>query len=74
MKKVLLGFAALMALMSLASCETKLCYCYEKGREVEMYVNEDTPCSSLNQRNRGCVERNERMDPNDVAYKNKTVR
>ena len=58
-----------MAVSSLASCDTKLCYCYENGYEQEVYVNIDTPCNSMSRGERGCVERNERMDPTQVAKK-----
>ncbi len=58
-----------MAVASLASCDTKLCYCYENGYEQEVYVNIDTPCNSMSRGERGCVERNERMDPTQVAKK-----
>lgn len=67
MKKIFFSIAALMAVVSLASCDSKLCYCYEYGYETEVYVNTDTPCASMNRDERGCVETYERMDPGQVA-------
>ena len=71
MKKKLISIAAIMAIFAFASCDTKLCYCYESTStgvyEQEVYVQSDTPCSSMNRENRGCVERNERMDPGEIA-------
>ncbi len=69
MKKIILGIVAVMAVVALSSCDTKLCYCYENGYEQTMYVNADTPCNSMTRGERGCVESNERMDPGQVAKK-----
>ena len=70
-KKVLIAMTAVAALC-LASCDTKLCYCYEPTAtgtvEQTVYANPDTPCASLGSGNRGCVERNERMDPDEIIY------
>ena len=75
MKKRLIIPAAL-ALIALccSSCDTKLCYCYERGYDgtvyqSEVYVDYDTPCSSQSTDYRGCIESRERntMDPNDIA-------
>lgn len=60
---------ALLAVVLFASCDSKLCYCYENGYEQQVYVNPDTPCSSMTRGERGCVEKNERMDPGQVAKK-----
>lgn len=60
---------AVLAVVLLASCDSKLCYCYENGYEQQVYVNPDTPCSSMTRGERGCVEKNERMDPGQVAKK-----
>lgn len=72
MKKVLLGIAGLMAIVALSSCDSKLCYCYERTslgvQEVESYTNTDTPCSALSNYSRTCVERQERMNPGDIAW------
>lgn len=65
-KKILLPIAA-MALLAFASCDTKLCYCYENGHEEEMYVSNDVACNAYSRGNRGCVEQNERMDPHQLA-------
>ena len=67
-KKVLIALTAVAA-FCLASCDTKLCYCYEDGYEQQVYINPDTPCSSLTQGNRGCVESYERMNPDETAKK-----
>lgn len=71
-KKLLLPVAASLALLT-ASCDSKLCYCYEPTAsgtyESEVYVNSDTPCSSMNHGDYACVENNERMNPGDIAYK-----
>lgn len=60
---------AVLAVVLFASCDSKLCYCYENGYEQQVYVNPDTPCSSMTRGERGCVEKNERMDPGQVAKK-----
>lgn len=71
-KKVIIPLAAFAALC-LASCDSKLCYCYESGAqgvyEQEVYTNTDTPCSAMSTGSRGCVESHERMDPGSIAYK-----
>lgn len=61
------GIVAMTALF--ASCDTKLCYCYENGYEQTVYINVDTPCNSMTRGERGCVESNERMDPGQTAKK-----
>lgn len=72
-KKLLLPAVAFVALL-FASCDQKLCYCYQSTNsgvyEEEVYTNTDTPCNALGNANRGCVESNERL-PNGgagVAY------
>lgn len=60
---------AVLSVVLFASCDSKLCYCYENGYEQQVYVNPDTPCSSMTRGERGCVEKNERMDPGQVAKK-----
>ena len=71
-KKVILPLAAVATLL-LASCDSKLCYCYEASGsgvyEQEVYTNTDTPCSAMSTSSRGCVESDERMDPGSIAYK-----
>lgn len=67
MKKIFFSMMALVAVVFLASCDSKLCYCYEGGYESEVYTNTDTPCASLGSGERGCVESYERMDPGQVA-------
>ena len=72
MKKNIISIAAIAALaaltLALTACDSKLCYCYEGGYETEVYVSNDVPCNSMSTATRGCVERNERMDPGEVAY------
>ncbi len=72
-----LALGALLAVgMLAASCDSKLCYCYLYSSNAvpavqENYVNSDTPCSSLTREpSRVCVERNEYIDPNGIAYVN----
>ena len=67
-KKVIIPLAAVASLF-LASCDSKLCYCYENGEEQQLYISPDLPCNSQGTATRGCVEQNERMDPDDIAYK-----
>lgn len=71
-KKIVLSLAAFAALC-FASCDNKLCYCYQTSPngvyEEEVYTNTDTPCNALSTNARGCVESNERMNPHDIAYK-----
>lgn len=67
-KRILIALAAVAAL-SFASCDSKLCYCYENGQEQQLYISPDLPCNSYSTASRGCVEQNERMDPGDVAWK-----
>lgn len=75
MKKKLFVPMALMAVMAFASCDTKLCYCYENGHEEEMYVSSDVACSAYSTNRKGCVESNERMDPSQIGqeYKNQAA-
>ncbi len=63
---------AMLAVVLLASCDSKLCYCYDHTSsgtpyEQEIFVNTDTPCSAMSNGDRGCVESYERMDPGQVA-------
>lgn len=74
MKKQIIASLAFCALcVAFASCDSKLCYCYESTAqgvyEQEVYTNTDTPCSAMSTGSRGCVESNERMNPGDIAYK-----
>ena len=68
-KRVIMVLGAMALTAVLASCDSKLCYCYENGVEQQMYVSSDVPCSTYTSGNRGCVEANERMDPGTTAYK-----
>ena len=67
MKKIVLLSLSVVASLCFVSCDQKLCYCYEGGYEQEVYTNSDTPCYTLGRGERGCVERYERMNPEDVA-------
>ena len=74
MKKKLLIPLVAFAALCFASCDSKLCYCYESANpqgvyEQEVYTNTDTPCSAMSTSTRGCVEQNERMNPDDIAWK-----
>lgn len=59
-KKALLTISAIAAL-TFVSCDSKLCYCYNNGREETVYVNPDVACNAYSNGSRGCVEENERM-------------
>ncbi len=61
MKKILIVVAVVVAAVSLSSCDSKLCYCYDNGREETLYVNPDVACNAYSSGRRGCVEANERM-------------
>lgn len=65
--RIVLAMDAVALTALFASCDEKMCYCYENGRESMVYVNADTPCNSMTRGERGCVESNERMDPGTVA-------
>ena len=65
--KILIAACAAMAALTMAACDSKICYCYDNGREEVLYTNPDVKCSAYNSGSRGCVESNERMDPNDVG-------
>jgi hypothetical protein len=74
MKKILLAFGALAILAGLSSCGTKLCYCFERVNDEdvyrsEIYVDQDTPCSTRSTDYRGCIEREElgSIDPEDIV-------
>lgn len=71
--KMLTAASLVLAAFALASCDSKLCYCYEATSsgvyEQEAYTNTDTPCGALTNSRRTCVESNERMDPGSIAYK-----
>jgi hypothetical protein len=71
-KKQIVPIVAVAALF-FASCDSKLCYCYETTSqgvyEQEVYTSTDTPCGAMSTSSRGCVEQHERMDPGSIAYK-----
>ena len=71
-KKVFIALMAFAAL-SVVSCGTKLCYCYENGHEEELYVSEDVACSAYSTNRKGCVEQNERMDPSEIGQEFKKL-
>lgn len=67
MKKIMLLAGAVLAAVSLASCDSKMCYCYDNGHEEVLYVNPDVKCSAYSSGRRGCVEANERMNPSEIG-------
>lgn len=71
MKKILLLAGAVLAAVSLASCDSKMCYCYDNGHEEVLYVNPDVKCSAYSSGRRGCVEANERMNPSEIGQEYK---
>ena len=71
MKKTVLFAVIAFVALCLASCDTKLCYCYENGHEEEMYVSSDVACSAYSTNRKGCVESNERMDPSQIGQEYK---
>ena len=73
MKKKLSIPLVATAMLALASCDSKMCFCYETTPtgvlEQEVYTNTDTHCNALSNSTRTCVEQNERMNPGDIAWK-----
>lgn len=74
MKKKLLIPLAVLASIAFASCDSKPCYCFERGYDgrlirSEIYVSSDTPCNSQTTDSRGCIERSElgTINPEDIA-------
>lgn len=67
-RKLIAVVAAFAGMLTFASCDSKLCYCYEGGYETEVYISPDLPCNSMTNSSRGCVEREERMNTGDIAY------
>lgn len=74
MKKIIMAFAAVGFVALLSSCDTKLCYCYERDSHgtlysSEVYIDSDLPCSSQSTASRGCIEREElgTINPDDIA-------
>lgn len=72
--KGIIGVIGVVGMMGIAGCDSKLCYCYERAAdgtvlESQVYTNTDTPCSSMSNDRRGCIERNERgtFNPEDIA-------
>ncbi len=60
-QKRILVVLAVLGTMALASCDSKMCYCYDGPHEITKYTNSDTPCSALGYAGVGCVEEWERM-------------
>lgn len=71
--KMLTAAGLVLAALGFASCDSKLCYCYERingtVQRTEQYTNTDTPCASLGNATRGCIERDElgTVNPDDIA-------
>lgn len=61
MKKIIMALGVVAAVAMLASCDSKLCYCYDGPTETTTYVSSDTPCTSMSRGGIGCVEEYERM-------------
>ncbi len=63
-RRVLLCTVVVMAAW-FASCDSKLCYCYQTTSsgvyEEEVYTSTDNHCNVLSTSSRTCVEQNERM-------------
>ena len=68
-KRLVIPAALVFSALCFSSCDSKLCYCYENGEEQQLYISPDLPCNSQGTATRGCVEQNERMNPDDVAWK-----
>lgn len=72
-KRIVMALSAVAAVVLLASCDSKLCYCYQTTsagvHEEEVYTNTDNHCNVLSNSSRTCVEQNERMNPGDIAWK-----
>lgn len=72
-KSIVMALSAVAAVVLLASCDSKLCYCYQTTsagvHEEEVYTNTDNHCNVLSNSSRTCVEQNERMNPGDIAWK-----
>ena len=75
-RKKLWPAVLVLAALCMASCDSKRCVCYTAtaGGVVseDVYTNTDTPCASLSNSNRGCIEEYEvgTIDPGDIAYAN----
>ena len=50
-RRVIMALAACAVAAVFASCDSKLCYCYESTAqgvyEQEVYTNSDTPCNAM---------------------------
>lgn len=71
MKKIIFASLCMACIALFASCDTKLCYCYQQTgshvTESETYVDLSTRCNDLSTSIRHCVESSQRMDPNGMA-------
>lgn len=74
MKRIILYAACALCGIVCASCDSKLCYCYENEHEEELYVSTDAKSSAYGNARRGCVESNERMDPRQIASEQKKAK
>lgn len=70
-KRIIMTVCAAVAALAMAACDSKICYCYDNGREEVLYVNPDVKCDAYSSGRRGCVEANERMDPNEIGQEYK---
>ncbi len=77
MKKKILIAASVVVALSMVSCDSKRCVCYHATSSgvvsEDLYINSDTPCSSMSTSNRGCIEEYEvgTIDPGGIAYANR---
>ena len=77
MKKIVLSLAVVAAVCTLASCDTKVCACYDYTstgvHPTDIYVGEATACASQSTGRLGdlgsrvCMEDHERLSPEQVA-------
>lgn len=70
-KKILMAVFSAVAALTFAACDSKVCYCYDNGREEVLYVNPDVKCTAYSSGRRGCVESNERMNPSEIGQEYK---
>lgn len=71
MKKLIFTMAAVAAMTLLASCDSKVCICYERVNgdvvKTETMGDPAARCSTLSTSRRTCVEEYEELDPSQIA-------
>ena len=70
-KKIMMAAIVAVVVTVMVSCDSKVCYCYDNGREEVLYVNPDVKCTAYSSGRRGCVESNERMNPSEIGQEYK---